>query len=149
MRCLFVTTALMLPLCGLAKEQKLDSTGRAHSETLKWGYEVTEARFREMQRNYRPEHFGMLLDAIEARQRPILAKEISDLLNAKRLLLSSTFPLLVVAVGIARLSDRIPGYSVFNWIGAALIFILAICAPLISRRIHNLVRQISTTLPKK
>jgi hypothetical protein len=91
----------------------------------------------------------MLLDAIEARQRPILAKEISDLLNAKRLLLSSTFPLLVVAVGIARLSDRIPGYSVFNWIGAALIFILAICAPLISRRIHNLVRQISTTLPKK
>jgi len=74
----------MLPLCGLAKEQKLDSTGRAHSETLKWGYEVTEARFREMQRNYRPEHFGMWAKKLADISYGISEKQLIHALGAKQ-----------------------------------------------------------------
>jgi hypothetical protein len=89
----------------------------------------------------------LILDSIEAREHPILAKEIADLLNAKRLLLSSTLPLALIAIGLVCLRDRVPGYSQINWLGAIFISILTIAAPSIARCIHRNVREIHRSLP--
>lgn len=63
--------------------RKLDPRKRAVSASLTWGFDVTDAEFRNMQRSYRPESFNIWKKKISQLQAGMTEKQLMKALQAR------------------------------------------------------------------
>jgi hypothetical protein len=90
-----------------------------------------------------------ILDDIEHRGHAILSKEAADLINAKRFILASAFPLFLIGIGWILLRDRWEGFTKISVIGGILCIIAGLSTPLLARVIHLSLRAIHKSLKRE
>jgi hypothetical protein len=81
----------------------------------------------------------VILDEIESRGNVLLTQEFSDLIAAKRLVLSSAFPLLLIATGIFIRPNRWEGFTSLNLVCGGVITLLALCTWRIASVIQRVI----------
>jgi hypothetical protein len=103
--------------------------------------------FRCYWRHYDDEY--QILDAIEHRGHVSLSKEAADLINAKRLILSSALPLVLIGIGWILLRDRWLGYTQISVIGGILCITAGLSTPLLAMVIHSSLRALYNSLKQE